>query len=648
VREKVASRLKVGVTSRHRMRAAFTVNLLGQINCQESRKALLEALPLTGECPFSLRVMGAEALARLGCVEAVPFVYGYPWFGMADAYYFQHDLRWVRGACPTFRAALGDYAFARVDAASGTAEHVRAVTVLAHVGDGRLVAHLEGRLAANGSLEPYENHSLIAVGSEQAARVFAASVRTAAAALSHLGYEDGGRARLHVHMSVSPNSADLRYLLTPPFEAELEQLIGEADTEVAGIAIGLGKTTRSLRLLHRTLLALAERPGLRSLSTDRVADVVDPPTWMTWWGAAGSDAIRGMLLKAMSPVPSVEIEQVLIDCLDRPQFRWDAASHLGRMGSQRAAGPLRRLLEEGLRGWEAFEVARAIGELADPEAVSILAQMATEDHDADLSIIATSLGAIGTAEAERALVRLLDAGVEADWPVGGLFLHGSRSAVARVVAEAGKEGRGPHWLARMMQHAFFWRGHTVGRYYTHIHDDELIAFLEANEQAFQGKEKWDLIHAVEQVDSENVRRLLRLLASRSGKPEDAVVREKDGLRASALAYWELLYRGDSVAVGHFVGEAISTDRRRAWVARQLGRLPQDEVANHLRLAHGRPSGDEERAAIVRLVGFFGLPGDADLIRPFVDSGDDRLANAAYEALCRLTDPLLVPSRWSSL
>jgi hypothetical protein len=199
-----------------------------------------------------------------------------------------------------------------------------------------------------------------------------------------------------------------------------------------------------------------------------------------------------------------------------------------------------------------------------------------------------------------------------------------------------------------MRRTFFWWGRIVGRYYTHVHDAELIAYLEANEQVFQGKEKLDLIHAVEQIDSENARRLLRLLASRTSTSEGALVRENDSRQASTLAYQELLYRGDATTVRHFVGEAISRDPRRAWVASEMGRFPRNEVASHLRQALATSGVNEERAAIVRLLGFFGVAGDADLVRPLVTSEDDPLANAAYEALCRLTDPLLVPAKWSRL
>ncbi|MDY3562777.1 HEAT repeat domain-containing protein [Gemmata sp. JC673] len=645
VRKKVVAELRERLGSRHRVRAAFTANLLGHLDCQEARNALLEGLPAE-KCPFHLRVSGARAFTRLGCVDGVAFVYAYPWFGQGDdPYYFSEDIQRTRAASPAFRSALGDYAAVRLAAASGTSEHVRAVTVLAHLGNARLVEHLKDRLATNGALQGYENHALIAVGTEPAAAVFTSSLRGAATSLSQLGYEDGGMARMHVHYSVSPKSADLRYLITPPFEAALEALIGDADEEVAGLAADLADTNKSPRLLHRSLVVRAGRRGLHSLSTDRVADTVDPPTWVSWWNAAESDAIRSMLLTAMSPVPSAETERILIECLDNPQFRSAAAAQLGQMGSQHAAAPLRRLLEEGLRGWDALEVIRAISLLADPAAVGVLAQMAQDTSGDQLSIITTALGAIGTEASERVLVELLDSGKEADWLVSGLFVHGSPTAVARLVAEARKDGRGPNWLAERLRQAFRWWGWTVGRFHTHVQDRDLIAYLEEQEHEFKGPAKWTLLHAIEPIDSENVRRLLRKVANRRGTPEDDVVRGDDGLRASWLASRDLMNREDAAAVEHFVTEAISLDERRAWAARDLVKLPRDVVATRLREALTAAETDELRAVVVRLMGHFGNEEDAAAVHGFVESGNDGLADAAYEALCRLRDPLLVPADW---
>ncbi len=646
VRKSVVAGLRKGLGSRHRVRAAFTANLLGRLECEEARKALLDGVPPAERCPFSLLVSAARAFIRLGCIERVAFVYAYPCFGMDEPYYFRDDIQRMRAADPAFKAALGDYAVVQLDAPSGSPEHIRAVTVLAYLGDARLAEHLDHRLAANGALQGYENHALMALGTDTAAAVFTASLRGAAAALAQLGHDDGGKARMEVHINVSSKTGDLRYLITPPFEAALEALIGDANEEVAELATDLADTSKSPRLLHRSLVVHAGRRAFRALTTDQVADTVDPPTWVSWWNTAESDAVRGKLLTAMSPVPNAKTERILIECLDNPLFRPAAARHLGRMGSHQAAAPLRRLLDEGLRGREAFAVIRAISLLADPAAVGVLARMAQDATGDELSIIVTALGAIGTAESERVLVQLLYAGKEADWLVSGLFLHGSPTAVARMVAEARKDGRGPHWLANLLRSSFMrlW-GWSVGRFHTHVHDGELIAYLEEQEHEFRGPAKWDLLHAVEQIDSENVRRLLRKIAKRKGTPEDDVIWADNELRASGLAARDLMIREDAAAVEHFVLEAISSDKRRAWVAQDLVKLPRDAVASRLRAALSAADTDEQRATVVRLLGHFGNEEDAVAVRGFVESDSDDLANAAYEALCRLTDPLLVPADW---
>src|SRR5262249_30189496 len=152
------------------------------------------------------------------------------------------------------------------------AEHDRAACVLAYLRDDRLVANLEGRLASNGLLQEYENHALFASGTEAASRLFAQSVRKAAGNLSGMGYNDGGLGRYEVFASVSPRSADLRYLITPAFEVEVERLIQDKNEEVASIGTDLAESSKSLRLLHASLVAQAQarRKGLRSLSTDRL------------------------------------------------------------------------------------------------------------------------------------------------------------------------------------------------------------------------------------------------------------------------------------------------------------------------------------------------------------------------------------------
>jgi hypothetical protein len=649
LRGRVIEGVRQDIHSRYLLRAAFAVDLLGRIDCPESRRALLESLPPGARGRLYLRVVGARAMIRLGCVEGVELVYAHPWFSIrkgGEAYYFQGLMAELRGAPDEFRSALADHAVRFLAAASGTAEHGRAVYVLGYLGDERLVPNLEGRLANNGSLQEYENHALIAVGSEAAASLYGRSVRSAAAELSRLGNEEGS---VGVFLRIAPKKFDLSYLFTPHFERLVEQLIQDGDKEVAEIGVALAGTVRSPRLLHRSLVTQARRRESRGLSLDRFAEGIDPTTWLSWWEGADSDEARVLLLGSMSPIPNVEVEQVLIGCLDNKDLRGLAAEQLGLMGSVRASVHLRRLLEQGVTGWDCISVIRGIGWLRDSGAVESLTRAAATVPGV-INVATVSLGLIGTPEAEAALMGLIEQGADAERVATGLLLHGSEAAVARAVEVArARPERGAGWLARCPGHWTTCLGRTAGRYFTHIHDARLVQYLWANEQAFRGEEKSALIHAVDQIDDENVREMLRTLASREGTAEDDVVRDGTDLRASTLAYRELARRGDGFAAEHFVREAVGADERRSWAAdRALAGLPAEHVRMQLRLALDRAGNDDERAEVIRLLGFFGDEGDGEAVRQFVDSSDTELAEAAHEALCRLTDPLLIPPNWSRL
>ena len=49
--------------------------------------------------------------------------------------------------------------------------------------------------------------------------------------------------------------------------------------------------------------------------------------------------------------------------------------------------------------------------------------------------------------------------------------------------------------------------------------------------------------------------------------------------------------------------------------------------------------------ILFLIGHFGVMDDAETVRKYIEDGDDSVANAAYDALLRLTDPLRLAEDW---
>jgi HEAT repeat protein len=85
-----------------------------------------------------------------------------------------------------------------------------------------------------------------------------------------------------------------------------------------------------------------------------------------------------------------------------------------------------------------------------------------------------------------------------------------------------------------------------------------------------------------------------------------------------------------------------------YMAGELLRFKREEVADVVRKALCETPASTTRAELIRLLGFFGAPSDVELITREVESADSVLANAADEAVLRVTDPLRLPDNWSGL
>src|SRR5207244_1274154 len=141
-----------------------------------------------------------------------------------------------------------------------------------------------------------------------------------------------------------------------------------------------------------------------------------------------------------------------------------------------------------------------------------------------------NLGFIGTVEAETALSELFDMGICENRAASALIICGTSSAIAVVITRAGARTDGFRWLCEQCRHLSWTRGWTRGKYYTHINTAELVDYLDAGFQPGSSKENWDFVHALEQIDTSDVRRLLRKWAMLRGTTEDPTVREDDHLR----------------------------------------------------------------------------------------------------------------------
>jgi hypothetical protein len=419
--------------------------LLGELDCPEAANVLAKRL-LPPAAPHEyLKRVGAFAFIKLSHAPAAEFVYRFQRFGARaeDAFYFRDLFVVIRESTRGFRNALAEQAIPHLNHATGTPEHAKAVGVLAYVGDDRLVEHLAARFAENSLLAGYENHALIALGTDAAGALFARSISAVGERLASLPNDQAHHdARNTLIWPVYFASADIRFLLTSAFEPHLRRLLEDSNREVSRIASRLAKRGRIASLLYPMALAAAKQQSRIEFERDEERECVTSDAWLGWWRESTDESVRHALLDLLPLSPSVEIEEILLECLDVPQLSRPATRGLGEYGSVRAAPHLRNLLAEAIRqsDVDAVEVADALGKLRDTSSVPLLKQFAESVLDSWAARHAVmSLGFIGTKEAERALVEMLEAGhgedVE-DLVHEGLLACGSREAVSRVVARA--------------------------------------------------------------------------------------------------------------------------------------------------------------------------------------------------------------------
>ncbi len=636
LRRATASGLAADLESPFHARAGFAAELLGEFPCSESRDAL--ARHLERHCPPHLKIVGAIAVAKAGCCEAVDVMYSCPLFGLGgDSYYFANLVYILRQSLtPDFKVALSERASRDLKNRVDSDEYARAVCVLGYLADGSLVEHLATRLHERGTLEAYEAHALLAVGSEEAASLYEEWVHLVASRLHPLRPFEDSDQRYKLFRSAVPTTADLRYLLTRPFEQRIARWLSDPERELVAIGTTLARTSRSEGL---SLLYVRAKYRLGSISPrEEVISWIDPRTWLDWWRDAKNDETRRALVRALPGVPSPAVEEILIECLDDRDSAGRAARYLGRVGSVRAASSLRALAVEKSHAWQVrVQAMSAIADLRDSESAEALETIAHEKHTELAHAATLGLGALGTADAADRLEHLLGT-VPDDWVAGALVLNGTRSAVERAVSIAERNPTcGPSWLLEPVSIALGYRGWQRGVYFTHI-DPGVFEYFRKHRSRLSKRDRWDLLMLLQHVDGAAVRELLRDIALSSGDEEE--------VRFSELAHDELGHRGDEWAIERYVREASRPGGR--WRSRQLLQFSRRAVASVVRDLLSESEEPSEQATLLRLIGFFGESADAALLMPFKDSEILELANEAFEASVRLEDPLRLPEGWSAV
>ena len=659
IRKMIADELGRQISAQHRVRAAMAITLLGRLDCQEAIEVLAAQEPLlTGRHRY-LKARAARAFIKLGHAPATPFVFRWARFGLTSdnqSIYIDELLCLIRNSTTEFRHALADEAIQRITNASGSPEHAKAVMVLAYLGDDRLVPHLEERLAVGGWLHPYESHALIALGTDQAGSLFTRCFASIEALLpdAHGDHDRSLKGDLLLAMTFEL-PGDIRHLLTPAFERCLKRLFESNDARVRHIAANMARNSLAPALLCQAVLS--EGPFAWHAPFDDVyRTCISPDEWLNWWRTASTAQMKRRLMQIPPLHPSVEVEEILVECLEVPELSGPAARKLGELGIVRSAAVLRRVLAGSLageHGWTQAEAAHALGDLRDEAAVSALVEVAREHPDEwTFRQAVWSLGLIGGGRVEWALQELLCRGGDekCDNVVSeALLLCGSKTAVRLVIEQAKSKSDGPHWLFERLNLLGWVRGSRRDEFYIHIECDDLVAYLKSHYPKVPPGQDRMILDAFGRIDGPPVRDLLREWAVETDSINIRL--NVDGGRRPSNIYFEILQqRGDESAIDYTLdeGEGDRAEMYVSMVADRLQRFPKTAVLRNLRLRLAEESDKVRLASILALLGRYGEPDDAELAVEYLDHPDELVANLACETMLRLSDPLLVPDRWREL
>ncbi len=656
-RAKIAESLGRDIASRHRVRAALAITLLGEMQCSEAIDVLANALMPPADPHQYLKSLGAYALVKVGYPEAAEFVYKWHWFSVGsgnETYYFRDQLSTLRNARPGFRDALANVALARLVAPSGTREHAKAVCVLAYLGDNRLIEHVESRLSANGLLTNYENHALLALGTDAAGRLFVRSLQAVGLRLAVIPDDhEHNDERNDLIWPIHHITGDIRYLITPAFGPHLQTLVEDANPTISWLTSDLARRARVASLYFRIAEVFSKRTRSIDLDRDRGRNAVTPSAWLEWWGRTLDVDVHRELLARAPFCPTPDVENVLITCLDSP-LKDLAVRRLGEYGSVRSAPWLRAILAEPLpegEPWDQGAAAEALGKLRDAPSVPLLVELIKSRPNTWAALQAiVSLGQIGTIEAEQALCALIEQLDESDEIYRSLLVCGTSTAVAIVLAKAKQMADGMPWLLEQLHRLRWAQGWSRGEYYTHIETTAIVDYVSAHSTIGSPGDNWNLVDAFSQIDSPDARRLLQDWGRRRGTAMDPIVRESDQRRMSDMCYWELADRGDPSAVAYILDQRTDEkdDIYVAIASDHLSYIRSSLVAPELRKRLAATADDSQTVRMLALLGRFGDACDSDMIAAFVGHPNDLVANIAYESRLRLTDPLRVPDRWREL
>jgi hypothetical protein len=545
----IVSRLSEMLDSRMEAERALATELLGRLVCRESAEAL--EIHWSGKTP-SRRLHAVVSIAAIshGLNALVPLVFRTSWFTRDD---FFVDLRpELSATCEDFRKALAAYAYQFISAKEHSDDYRRALTLLAYLGDDRAADAIEERTL---TCEPYfyESACLLAIGSPTAIQVYSALVDR------YLDAEQKGlekEAREHYWSAVAAFGCSIGNLATRELEDYAVKQIQSEVSERRILGRQLAEKIGSERMLS-LVVAHWSVDGYLLPGPSGFGRHLGPEWWLKLWNEDATVGRRRVLIRIASALRDPRIENTLIHCLSDPKLAGESAHSLAAIGSERACLTLRRMLVPDQKAddrtvWNQSAALLALARLRDPASVTDVVRFLESPQGANEYFGTVALAAIGTPEAEQALLNLNHQKDELH--VRGLVSFGSRKCVERAVEIARRHAAGAAWLLTNCRFCLRFNGWSRHDFRTDVDVEPLLSYLRESELTQESYE--DLNSLIDGIDTPVVRTLLRTWCDLRNMPHDVVLKPREETKLSDVGFRELAERGDEHVLAEFVKNEV--------------------------------------------------------------------------------------------
>ena len=640
-RKFIVEKLAEMLNSRMIAKQKLATQLLGRMKCPEAAQAI-ENHWLKNKPSKNIWTTVSFAVISHGIVSLIPRLFETWWFTRD---YFFINLRFeLLGSTEEFQEELIEHARKKASLENEEASYRKAITVLAYLASDFAVEAIRKK-----ATEPFPAHyecsSLLVFGSKSAVKLYSEFVEQYVQKKTQTeNYDEDVRHQF----SIEPQF-ELKSFATAELEAFAVDLVNSSDECSFRVGCKLAYFLGSENLQLLVFRKWNDDPFYfdnrheqgRQLGADK---------WLEWWNLCVTKNQTNLLISMASELRDTRVEDKLIECLVRSDNADKSAKSLAEMGSLRSCPILKDLLikdntDDGKMTWNKHMAYISLAKLRDPFCVDVMVKYLESEEGIKDFEGCIGLAAIGTEEAKKALLTLRRQPDESY--VKGLIYHGSRECIEKAIDIAKQNNHKAGWLLRNCQSCFTrLDGWERGKYRTDVDLEPLLKFVEESDRP---DADFNYIRCLlDDVDSVTVRKYLRGWYALRDGPNEADIELPNNAKLSNTAFRSLADRGDESVLGEFLTEKIEHligYELNEWDIEGLSNFNRNALRDLLLDKLQSDIANRERAVFLEFIGHFGDPEDVAVLDDWIEVENDQIANAAFDAKLRLTDPLRLTTNW---